>query len=171
MKLTRIIAVLAILSLVVIPALGELNDYQKGAMDGMKAGLRMGRLLGAAPYDSASAQEYNNLVSSFNQGLAVLFGDNQTALKMFWMTPLGSAAQGTGYSELNNLSYKPIHAIDASFNQSRKVNADLIGQNKYFGYDLDTYIAMTGHVPSNIPDGTKKIGDTEDAYGSFGAAP
>lgn len=170
MKLTRIIAVLAILSLVVIPALGELTDYQRGAMDGMKAGLRVGRLLGAAPYDSASAQEYNNLVSSFNQGLAALFGDNQTALKMFWMTPYGST-QTAAYNELNNLSYKPVHAIDASFNQSRKVNADIIGQNKYYGYDLDTYIAMTGHVPANIPDGTKKIGNSDDTYGSFGAGP
>lgn len=170
MKLTRIIAVLAILSLVVIPALGELTEYQRGAMDGMKAGLRMGRLLGAAPYDSASAQEYNNLVSPFNQGLAVLFGDNQTALQMFWMSPYGSD-QVAAYNELNNLSSKPIHAIDASFNQSRKVNADIIGQNKYYGYDLDTYIAMTGHVPTNIPDGTKKIGNSDDAYGSFGAGP
>ncbi len=163
MKLTSIIAILAILSLVVIPALGELTDYQKGAMEGMKAGLRMGRLLGAAPYDSASAQEYNNLVSSFNQGLAVLFGDNQTALKMFWMAPYGST-QTAAYNELNNLSYKPVHAIDASFNQSRKVNADLISKSKYFGYDLDTYIAMTGKVPENIPS---NIGKENDIGGSL----
>lgn len=163
MKLTSIIAVLAISSLVVIPALGELNDYQQGAMDGMKAGLRMGRLLGAAPYDSASAQEYNNLVSSFNQGLAVLFGDNQTALKMFWMTPLGST-QTAANNGLNNLSFKPIHAIDASFNQSRRVNPD--AQGKIYGYDPDTYYTMVGMDPNaNVPSYNDYT--NQDAYGNL----
>lgn len=170
MKLTRIIAVLTLLSLVVIPVLGEMTDYQKGAMDGMKAGLRMGKLLGAAPYDPTEAQKYNELVDVFNQGLAALFGDNTEAVKMFWMSPYGST-QGVGYDALNNLSFKPIHAIDESFNQSKKVNADLIGQGKYYGYDLDSYIAMTGHVPANIPDGTNGIGGENNAYGSFGAGP
>jgi|GEM_PF-377767 len=165
MKLTRIIAVLAILSLVAIPALGEMTDYQKGAMDGMKAGLRMGKLLGAAPYNPTDAQTYNGLVDTFNQGLSALFGDNAEAIKMFWMTPYGSDA-GTGYDALNNLSFKPVHAIDASFNQSKKVNADLIGKTKYFGYDLDSYIAMTGKVPSNIPS---TIGGEDNPYGNLGA--
>jgi len=167
MKLISIIAALAILSLVMVPALGEMTDYQKGAMDGMKAGLRMGKLLGAAPYDPTEAQKYNELVDAFNQGLSALFGNNTEAVQMFWMTPFGST-QGAGYSALNNLSFKPIHAIDASFNQTKTVNPDLFSQGKYFGYDLDTYIAMTGHVPTNLPTGWS-LG--RGAYDSFGAGP
>jgi hypothetical protein len=168
MKLTRVIAVLAILSLVVIPALGEMTDYQKGAMDGMKAGLRMGKLLGAAPYDPSQAQLYNDQVNAFNQGLTAIFGNDQTVLDMFWMQPLGSGNTG---AYLGNYSAKPIHAIDASWNQTRTVNPDLLSQGKYFGYDLDSYIAMTGHVPANVPDGTTGIGGEANPYGSLGAGP
>jgi hypothetical protein len=165
MKLTRVIAVLAILSLVVIPALGEMTDYQKGAMDGMKAGLRMGKLLGAAPYDPSQAQEYNSLVDTFNQGLSALFGENTEAIKMFWMSPYGLAA-GAGYDALNNLSFKPVHSIDGSFNQSRKVNPD--AQGKIYGYDPDTYYSMVGmDENANIPD-YRPYSSSQEAHGNLG---
>jgi hypothetical protein len=164
MNLTSIFAVLALLSLAVIPAQGEMTDYQKGVMDGMKAGLIMGKLLGAAPYDPAQAQEYNNQVNPFNQGLTTVFGDNQTLLSMFWMQPQAS----TTATSLGSYSTKPVHAIDASWNQTRRVNTDFLSQGKYYGYDLDTYIAMTGHVPSNVPNYTAF---NENPYGSFGAGP
>ena len=168
MNLTRAFAVLALLSLAVIPAQGEMTDYQKGVMDGMKAGLIMGKLLGAAPYDPAQAQEYNNQVNSFNQGLTTVLGDNQTTLSMFWMQPQGS----TTATSLGSYSAKPVHAIDSSWNQTRRVNTDLMSQGKYYGYDLDTYIAMTGVVPSNIPESNSlNTQNGEDAYGSFGAGP
>jgi len=168
MNSTRAFAVLALLSLAVIPAHGEMTDYQKGVMDGMKAGLIMGKLLGAAPYDPAQAQEYNNQVNSFNQGLTTVLGDNQTTLSMFWMQPQGS----TTATSLGSYSAKPVHAIDSSWNQTRRVNTDLMSQGKYYGYDLDTYIAMTGVVPSNIPESNSlNTQNGEDPYGSFGAGP
>ncbi len=118
MKLTRIIAILALLSLVVIPALGEMTDYQKGAMDGMKAGLRMGKLLGAAPYDPTEAQTYNELVDAFNQGLSALFGDNTEAIKMFWMSPL--SGYGTARREPSRINqFMPLMA--ASIRQNRTI--------------------------------------------------
>ncbi len=172
MNLTSIFAVLALLSLAVIPAYGEMTDYQKGVMDGLQAGLIMGKLLGAAPYDPAQAQEYNSQVNPFNQGLTAVFGDNQTLLSMFWMQPQAS----TVATSLGSYSTKPVHAIDASWNQTRRVNTDFFSQGKYYGYDLDTYIAMTGHVPSNIPSSgslptTDASGNPIDPYGSFGAGP
>ncbi|VVB68795.1 Uncharacterised protein [uncultured archaeon] len=168
MNLTSIFAVLALLSLVTIPALGEMTDYQKGVMDGLQAGLIMGKLLGAAPYDPAQAQEYNNQVNLFNQGLTTVFGNNQTALSMFWMQPQAS----TTATPLGSYSTKPVHKIDESWNQTRRVNTDLISQGRYYGYDLDTYIAMTGHVPSNIPaSNTLNTQNGQDPYGGFGAGP
>ncbi len=172
MKLIKAIAVLSLLSLVAIPALGQMTDYQKGFEDGLTAGLRMGRLAGAAPYDPAQAQKYNELVNSFNQGLSSIFGNNQTALNMFWMPPLGiSSTAANNAMYLANYSTKPVHAIDASWNQTKNVNPDLLGQGKYYGYDLDSYIAMTGHVPSNIPDATQGSWNKDNPYGSFGAGP
>ncbi|MDM7934732.1 MAG: hypothetical protein QUS08_05005, partial [Methanothrix sp.] len=115
------ISIIVLLSLAVLPALGELTDYQKGVADGLAAGLRMGRLLGAAPYDPASAQSYNEQVNAFNQGLAAVFGNNQTAIAMFWLQPTASGAVTA--APLGNFSTKPVHAIDASWNQTRRVNA------------------------------------------------
>jgi hypothetical protein len=170
MNLTRAFAILALLSLAVIPALGEMTDYQKGVMDGLQAGLRMGKLLGAASYDPAQAQEYSNQVNAFNQGLSGVFGNNQTVLGMFWMQPQASSAVTA--TPLGSYSTKPIHAIDASWNQTRRVNADLMSGGKYYGYDLDSYIAMTGNVPKYIPaSGSLSTQNGEDPYGSFGAGP
>jgi hypothetical protein len=163
MNSLRVFAVLVLLSLVAIPALGELTDYQKGVTDGLAAGMRIGRLLGAAPFDPNEAQTYNGQVDSFNRGLSAVFGNNQTALDMFWMQPYGAGSSYSGMTLQNFSSTKPIHAIDASFNQTRRVNPDITG--KYYGYDLDTYIAMTGHVPTNIPQGAS-IG--KDAYNNLG---
>ncbi len=164
MKFIKVLAVITLLSLVAMPVMAELTDYQKGVMDGMKAGMRMGKLLGAAPYDTTAAQDYNNLVDRFNQGLAMIFGNNQTAIQMFWMSPYGSA-QVSGQNA-SDLSFKPIHAIDASFNQSRRVNPD--AQGKIYGYDPDTYYTMIGAVPSNTPDYRPYTSQGQDAYGNLG---
>ncbi len=162
MKLKGIFAIFALLMLVAMPALGALTEYQQGFEDGLKAGLRMGRLLGAAEYDPNQAQEYDKLVTTFNQGLVTIFGNNQTALNMFSLPPYSSGYSGMTLQ--NFTSTKPIHAIDASFNQTRRINPDITG--KYYGYDLDSYIAMTGHVPTNIPQGSS-IG--KDAYNNLGS--
>ncbi|MGA9099559.1 MAG: hypothetical protein WB392_11585 [Methanotrichaceae archaeon] len=164
MKFLKALVVIALLSMVAMPAMAELTDYQKGWMDGVKAGMWMGRLLGAAPYDPAAAGNYNNLVDSFNQGLVTIFENNQTAINMFWLQPYGSV-QGINYGA-QNVSFKPIHAIDSSFNQSRTINPDLESQGNYYGYDLDSYIAMTGHVPDNLP--TISGSGTSDTYGNLG---
>ncbi len=166
MNLKRAFAILALWSLATIPAMGELTDYQKGVTDGLQAGLIMGRLLGAASYDPAQAQEYNNRVDSFNRGLSSVFGNNQTALSMFWMQSQASYP----LTSSGNYSTKPIHAIDASWNQTRRVNADLLSGGKYYGYDLDSYVAMTGTVPKYIPSsGSLNTQNGVDPYGNLQA--
>ena len=164
MKFTRAFAILVLLSLVVVPVMGALTDYQQGFEYGLKAGMRMGRLLGAAPYDSSQAQTYDGLVDVFNRGLASVFGDNQTAITMFQLPPFETAYSGMTLQ--NFTGFKPIHAVDASFNQTRTVNADITP--KYGGYDLDTWIALTGNVPDNIPT-SSSLG--ENAYDSMGRGP
>lgn len=149
MKFLNAIIAIVLLSMLAMPVLAELTDYQKGVLDGLGAGMRMGRLLGEAPYDSVAADNYNKLVNSFNQGLASIFGNNQTAINLFLLKPYGSAQGVTGNPQ--NLSFKPVHTIDSSFNQTKNYNADLEKQGQYYGYDLDSYIAMTGHVPNNLP--------------------
>ena len=161
MKFLNALTAIVLLSMLAMPVLAELTDYQKGVIDGLGAGMRIGRLLGEAPYDSVAADNYNKLVNSFNQGLTTIFGNNQTAINLFWLQPYGSAsAQGITNNAQNaqNLSFKPIHAIDSSFNQTRNYNPDVERQGQYYGYDLDSYIAMTGHVPNNLPTYTGDSG-------------
>lgn len=119
MKLKSLLILLALVILLSIPSIGELTDYQKGVMDGMKSGLRMGALLGRAPYDSASAQDYNNMVDGFNQGLIAIFGNNQTVIQMFWMSPFGINQAATGKTS-TTVSSKPTNDIDTSQSKADK---------------------------------------------------
>ena len=146
MKLTGILLILAIISLMA-PVMAELNDYQKGVQDGLTAGIKMGALLGAAPYNSNSAQQYNSMLNAYNARLQTIFGPNQTAIKLFWMYPL--SGQTTGYQPYPTLSSRPIHAIDSSWNQTATYNPDI--KNKIHGYDPDTYYTMMGW--GNAPAG------------------
>lgn len=149
MKFASLIAVAAIISLVAIPAMADMTDYQKGVNDGLANGLRIGYLLGGAPYDTNAAQQYSGMVNPFNSWLQAVFGANQTELNLFWMKPLSGQAMTGGYQAYPVVnSTKPIHSIDGSWNQSTAAyHADAKG--KIYGYDPDTYYTMVGW--SNAP--------------------
>ena len=145
------LSIIFVLSLGIIPVFGELTDYQKGVTDGLAAGLRMGRLLGSAQYDRNAAQQYDEFVNNFNKGIADIFAGNQTAMQMFWMTPI--SAYG-GYPT-GTVGRKPVHAFDASFNQTRYV---LAPENIYYNYGrvydwpISAYETWTGEVPERAPE-------------------
>jgi len=85
------------LSLMALPVLAELTDYQQGVYDGLSAGGQIGYLRGAAPYDAMAAQQYNITVNQYNAWLQSVFGDNQTAINNFWMNPLSGQTTVGGY--------------------------------------------------------------------------
>ena len=148
MKFASLIAVAAILSLVAIPAMAEMTDYQKGVNDGLANGLRIGYLLGGAPYDTNAAQKYSSMVNPFNSWLQGTFGANQTEINLFWMKPLSGQAMVGGYQAYPSNLTKPVHSIDGSWNQSTTAyHPDQKG--KIYGYDPDTYYTMVGW--SNAP--------------------
>ena len=142
MRSTKILALSIMLSLLAIPAFGELNDYQKGVTDGLTAGLRIGKLLGAAPFDPNQAQTYNAQVDPFNQGLSVVFGNNQTALNLFWMKPYGAAAAATAA-----ISGKPIHSIDGSWNNTTRVLGDQDEGKRIYDMPASSYYTWVGKAP------------------------
>ena len=156
MKFASLIAVAAILSLVAIPAMADMTDYQKGVNDGLANGLRIGYLLGGAPYDTNAAQKYSSMVNPFNSWLQGTFGANQTEINLFWMKPLSGQTMVKGYQGYPVVnSTKPTHSIDGSWNQSTtaKYNPDV--KNKIYGYDPDTYYTMVGWSGSGLPDAQK----------------
>jgi hypothetical protein len=146
MKTKGIYAILAVLSLIAIPAMGELNEYQKAYSDGLTAGLLMGKLLGAAPFDPNQAQQYNSQVDAFNRALATVFGNNQNTISMFWMKPYGAAAVAKA------ISSKPVHAIDGSWNNNTtQVLGDQDEGKRVYDMPASSYYTWTGTVPSNVP--------------------
>lgn len=100
MKLARIIVGLALISLLAIPALGQMTDYQKGIAEGLKIGFFMNQ-----KYVDAKAginvTGYNAEVERYNAWIVSIFGNDP----QFLMTPL---AMGAGASStpvlMTNLS-------------------------------------------------------------------
>ncbi len=146
MKSMKVFVILTMLSLSAIPALAALTDYQQGVSDGLAAGMRVGKLLGAAPFDPKLAQEYNSQVDAFNQGLAAVFGNNQTAINKFWMKPYGAAAAVAA-----TFNQKPVHSIDGSWNNTTRVLGDQDEGKRVYDMPASSYYTWVGNVPSSMP--------------------
>ena len=154
MKSIKIFAILTLLSLSAIPALAALTDYQQGVSNGLAAGMRVGKLLGAAPFDPNLAQQYNSQVDAFNQGLAIVFGNNQTAINMFWMKPYGAAAAAAA-----TINQKPVHSIDGSWNNTTRVLGDQDEGKRVYDMPASSYYTWVGSVPSSVPSYVADIGN------------
>jgi hypothetical protein len=169
MKFASLIAVAAILSLVAIPAMAELTDYQKGVNDGLASGLRIGYLLGGAPYSTSANQQYSSMVNSFNSWLQSEFGSNQTEINLFWMKPLSSDVNPNVVPYSTSTINKPVHAIDASFNQTNRSVLGPQGQTIY-GEPIDHYCTDNPNAPAcdyrNTPYNGQINPSTGQPYGS-----
>ena len=147
MKFTKLMAIVAMFSLVAMPVMAELTDYQRGVEDGIKAGGRITYYMGAAPYDTNATQQYSTMVNPFNSWLQSVFGSNQTALNLFWMKPLSSNVNPNVVPYSTSTYNKPIHAIDASFNQTNRTVMGPQGQTIY-GEPIDHYCTDNPDSPA-----------------------
>lgn len=86
MRLKSLIILLALLSLLSIPATGELTEYQRGVANGLKVGLYMGGLYGRGQYSADYAREFNNFLDPYKQFLVASFGNNQTLINEFTLS-------------------------------------------------------------------------------------
>lgn len=121
----KIIFALSIL-LLITPSLA-LTDYQQGVLDGLNRGWHM-----AQRYDQAIAGDpavYNQAVPEYNQWILTVFGQNETMNETLneslMLKPIGTAAQSQ--TAIQSQPYfiqktiKPVHEIDASWNQTSLV--------------------------------------------------
>ncbi len=149
MNFKKLFAIFALLSLAAISAHGELSEYQQGVYAGLKAGMMIGKLLGAAPYDPSQAQQFNAQVDLFNQGLAAAFGDNQTAINTFKLQPYSAtAAAKSAYTG------KPVHSIDGSWNNTTRVLGDVDEGVRIYDMPASSYYTWVGpsdNKARNIP--------------------
>jgi hypothetical protein len=142
MRSMNLFAIIALLSLAAIPAMGELSDFQKGVSMGLTEGMKMGKLLGAAPFDTSMAQQYNNQVDAFNRGLSSIFAGNQTAIDSFWLKPYSATAAAA-----STYSGKPVHSIDGSWNNTTRVLGDQDEGKTIYGMPASAYYTWVGNAP------------------------
>lgn len=126
MRITvAIVAMLAILTLTALPALGELTDYQKGVADGLKIGLFMGEYKGMARYSTDAAKQFNGFLDNFNDFLTEAFGNNLTMQERFKFTPIPLRSAKTG------------------------VVPQPDSEGRIYGYPADAYYTAVGAVPGS----------------------
>ena len=142
MKFAKMFVMIALLSLAAVPAMGELTDYQNGVQAGLQAGMTIAKLLGAAPFDPSMAQQYNNQVNAFDQGLSSVVAGNQTVIDKFWLKPYGTAAAAAAYTS------KPVHSIDGSWNNTTRVLGDPDEGKRIYDMPAAAYYAWTGNYPA-----------------------
>ena len=145
MKFVKMFVMIALISLTVVPAMGVLTDYQQGVQAGLQAGMTIAKLLGAAPFDPSLAQQYNNQVNSFDQGLSSVFAGNQTVIDKFWLKPYGTATAAATYAT------KPVHSIDGSWNNTTRVLGDPDEGQRIYDMPASSYYTWVGSVGKNTP--------------------
>jgi hypothetical protein len=145
MKFAKMFVMIALLSLAAVPAMGELTDYQNGVQAGLQAGMTIAKLLGAAPFDPSMAQQYNNQVNAFDQGLSGIFAGNQTVIDKFWLKPYGTATAAATYTT------KPVHSIDGSWNNTTRVLGDPDEGQRIYDMPASSYYTWVGSVGKNTP--------------------
>jgi len=107
----RIVAFALIVIALMIPALA-LTDYQKGVLDGLRYGWLMSQR-----YDGAKTGEvalYNQEVAKYNAWIEGIFGRNESLM----LKNFTQVSPTTPYSA--RIYQSPVHAIDASWNQTTR---------------------------------------------------
>jgi hypothetical protein len=128
MKLIATIAVLVTLIIAVPPALGEMTDYQRGVVNGLKIGLFMGEYYGKGQYVTETAGQFNTYLENYNKFLWDSFANNQTLINEFMLSPIAVWPRSSRTGVL-----KP----DAS--------------GRVLGYPADSYFTWIGAVPGTKP--------------------
>jgi hypothetical protein len=131
MKTTTALVLIALL--LIAPSLA-LTDYQRGVLDGLNRGWFM-----AQKYDKAqtgSPTEYNEAVPKYNAWIISIFGKNDSLM----LTPISIASQEKPYSI--SKTFKPVHAIDASWNQSLSYVPQPDASGLINGVPAETYYSM-----------------------------
>ena len=150
MKFTRMMAIVAMFSLVAMPAMAELTDYQKGVQAGIKAGFSMGRSYQQSYDGRLDIGQYNQAINNYDQIIQSVFAGNQTAINTLLINPTSSATTDVSPNmyPVTSSYNKPIHAIDASFNQTnRTVMGPPQGQTIY-GEPIDAYCTDNPYAPA-----------------------
>jgi len=141
--MNKILAITALIVLI-IPATAELTDCQKGVQAGIKAGFSIGRSYQQSYDGTLDIGRYNQAINKYDQTIQSIFAGNQTAINSAATTDVSPNM----YPPVTSSYNKPIHAIDASWNQTnREVAAPPQGETIY-GEPIDAYCTDNPNAPA-----------------------
>ena len=145
----RMLAVM-VLVMFAIPAMAELTDYQKGAQAGIKAGFSMGRSYQQSYDGTLDTGRYNQAINQYDQTIQSIFAGNQTAINTLLINPTSYATTDVSPNmyPVTSSYNKPIHAIDASWNQTNQAIAAPPQGETIYGEPIDAYCTDNPDAPA-----------------------
>ena len=144
------ILVITALIVLLIPAMAELTDYQKGVQAGIKAGFSMGRSYQQSYDGTLDSGRYNQAINQYDQTIQSVFAGNQTAINTLLINPTSAAATDVSPNmyPVTSSYNKPIHAIDASWNQTNQAIAAPPQGETIYGEPIDAYCTDNPNAPA-----------------------
>jgi hypothetical protein len=133
------------------------TPWQQGVIEGLRIGFHMGQMHALAD-QGQNISGFNAEVDRYNAWVQKNLG-NDPNLMMPKM-------QETGYSNVPSMRLKPIHKIDESFNQSRRILGDTVAWNEGRIMDMPASAYYTWN-PNAIPQGSGYI--SSQTYGALGS--
>jgi len=124
----------------IAPSLAVLTDYQSGFEAGLKSGFTLGQSYQQMNDGKISVEQYNQVAASYNALIQSLFMGNQSALAALMIRPV-SGVNPTYYP--TSTYGKPVHAIDASWNQTNTIIGTTTGNMNQA--TLDQIAAQNGY--------------------------
>ncbi len=129
----KILIVAFVLSIMALPALGDLTEYQMGFSKGMEVGFLMGDLKGRALYSSDGVKEYNSYLDQYNNLISYVFWDNTTILRKYFLGPMYYMNPATQYGPMpdahGRIGEYPADAFYTATGSGPRANANNPGAN------------------------------------------
>jgi len=150
-------ALIALAVLIGLATAAGYTPWQEGAIEGLKIGFHIGQMYTLAQ-QGYNISGFNTEVDNYNAWVQKNFGNDQNLMMPKMPMP--------GYSKVPSISSKPIHAIDESFNQSRKILGDAVAWNEGKMMDMPASAYYTWN-PNSIPSGSGYA--NSQTYGGMGS--
>jgi len=132
------------------------TPWQEGAIEGLRIGFHLGQMYTQAQ-QGYNISGFNAEVDKYNAWVQQNFGNDPNLMMPKMPMP--------GYSNVPSISSKPIHAVDDSFNQTRKVLGDAVAWNAGEVMGMPTAAYYTWN-PDSIPSGSGYA--NSQTYGGMG---
>ncbi|MCJ7445889.1 MAG: hypothetical protein MUO26_15440 [Methanotrichaceae archaeon] len=150
-------ALIVLIVLVGLAMAAGYTPWQEGASQGLKIGFHLGTMYNQAQ-QGYNISGFNKEVDIYNAWVQKNFGNDSSLLMQKIPMP--------GYGNVPTMYNKPVHAIDESFNQSRRILGDAAVSNEGRILDMPASAYYTWN-PSAL--GNQPTLTNSQTYGGLGS--